>query len=285
MHMHMHMHRPFDVQYCPVIIGVYRYEATQVNLSWMSDGVDTSPADATATHGLHVGEWTAEVVEVKEFNKEYYEDTPTTYRYAVACFKLTRHSIQNEMRIVISVLLVLATYSGLFVSAAAAPGRIALAFLCFLMVLNNLNSTFGSLPSLPANGIWSLGLGKVWLIDFLFFTMLANFLLLLEYAVVNFTMTKKKPTPAATSPGSTTSPRVNRPDAEQTEAGSGITLTEVSTFSKRSVVVMDKMHDVAAKRINDRTCRLCFLPVYTFFFVILFLSLPTYSTNDTCVYG
>lgn len=68
-----------------------------------------------------------------------------------------------------------ATYSGLFISPAAAPGRIALAFLCFLMVLNNLTSVMSQLPPLDSHT-------NVWLIDFLLGTTIFNFILLVEYA-------------------------------------------------------------------------------------------------------
>ena len=54
------------------------------------------------------------------------------YQYAQVCFKMERDSRFYTLSIVIALLLVVATYSGLWVSPAAAPGRIALAFLCFL---------------------------------------------------------------------------------------------------------------------------------------------------------
>ena len=54
------------------------------------------------------------------------------YQYAQVCFKMERDSRFYTLSIGIALLLVVATYSGLWVSPAAAPGRIALAFLCFL---------------------------------------------------------------------------------------------------------------------------------------------------------
>ena len=56
------------------------------------------------------------------------------YQYAQVCFKMERDSQFYTLSIVIALLLVVATYTGLWVSPAAAPGRIALAFLCFLVV-------------------------------------------------------------------------------------------------------------------------------------------------------
>ena len=53
-------------------------------------------------------------------------------------------------------------------SAAAAPGRISLAFLCALIVVNNLNAVMRRLPEIVAKD-------RVWLMDFLFGTTLFNF--------------------------------------------------------------------------------------------------------------
>ena len=48
----------------------------------------------------------------------------------------------------LAMLLACASYSGFYVAPSAAPARIALAFLCFLMVLNNLNTLLARLPPL-----------------------------------------------------------------------------------------------------------------------------------------
>ena len=81
------------------------------------------------------------------------------------CFSLTRSSYTSStLTILVGVLLVLASWSGFFISPAAAPARIALAFLCFLMVLNNLNAVYRSLPQLQSDD-------RVWLSDFLIGTM------------------------------------------------------------------------------------------------------------------
>lgn len=81
------------------------------------------------------------------------------------CFSLTRSSYTSStLTILVAVLLVLASWSGFFISPAAAPARITLAFLCFLMVLNNLYAVYRSLPQLQSDD-------RVWLSDFLIGTM------------------------------------------------------------------------------------------------------------------
>ena len=76
-----------------------------------------------------------------------------------------------------------------------APARVALAFLCFLMVLNSLNAALARLPALatPAAGY------RVWLSDFLVGTMIFNFVPLVEFAMVSYGLARvvdaaKKPT-------------------------------------------------------------------------------------------
>jgi len=79
----------------------------------------------------------------------------------------------------VAVLLLLASYLGFFIAPAAAPARVALAFLCFLMVLNNLHSVLASLPPLPQNNY------RIWMFDFLIGTICFNWLALAEYAAVH----------------------------------------------------------------------------------------------------
>ena len=66
---------------------------------------------------------------------------------------------------------------------AAAPARVTLAFLCFLMVLNNLNGLLGRLPPLLTPDSQS-GNKRVWMSDFLFGTMIFNFVPLIECALL-----------------------------------------------------------------------------------------------------
>jgi len=106
-----------------------------------------------------------------------------THSFARLCIKLKRSSNSDMLTIIFAMLLVAASYSGFYVSPSAAPARIALAFLCFLMVLNNLNMLLSRLPPLllPESGN-----SRVWMSDFLFGTMIFNFVPLLEYAAVNY---------------------------------------------------------------------------------------------------
>lgn len=60
---------PWDIQFCLLTIGVYRYKATQVRLSWHKTSAYHG-IDVIASEGLRSGEWLAGVVEVREANKD-----------------------------------------------------------------------------------------------------------------------------------------------------------------------------------------------------------------------
>jgi hypothetical protein len=268
---------PYDVQYCPVIIGVYRYKASQVNLSWSATGIDiinddSDRASTASTQTLMVGEWTAEVKELREVDKVY---ASGNYRYAVACFKISRSSINYDIRIVVGVLLVFATYSGLFVSAAAAPGRIALAFLCFLMVLNNLNAVTSQMPDQAANS-------RIFLIDFLVITMIFNFVLLIEYAVVNWTIQNpfKQAEPPPAAPVAVT----EAPDEGKTAELAGIdaTVARRKSIVRKASTMAAPVRTHAKRRLSDTTCRMVFLPTYLLFLIVMFSCLSVYPHDDDC---
>jgi len=103
------------------------------------------------------------------------------------CFSLTRSSYTSStLTILVGVLLVLASWSGFFISPAAAPARVALAFLCFLMVLNNLNAVYRSLPQLQSDD-------RVWLSDFLIGTMVNSLIRFLALSVEEAKYTPSRP--------------------------------------------------------------------------------------------
>merc|ERR1719270_2360421 len=77
-----------------------------------------------------------------------------------ACMQLQRSSQEYATTLRVAILLVVASYTGFWIPAAAAPARTALAFLCFLMVLTNLQAVERKLPPLMLTR-------HVWLIDFL----------------------------------------------------------------------------------------------------------------------
>jgi hypothetical protein len=151
----------------------------------------------------------ARVVEQRESMMLY--DPSGTYKFAQVCIEMRRDSQRFFCVILFSILLLVATYSGLWVSPTAAPARVTLAFLCFLMVLNNSTchasracfaSHLHAVRDFDASSRWMCAVydtlrvlpplllsSRVWLVDFLVGTTCFNFVLLLEYSAVNYSAT------------------------------------------------------------------------------------------------
>merc|ERR1719453_388810 len=78
-------------------------------------------------------------------------------------------------------LLVMAAYTGFYIPPGVAPARVALGFLCFMMVLNNINATVNKLPPMLAKD-------RVWMIDFMLALMVLNFSALVEFGMVTYAL-------------------------------------------------------------------------------------------------
>jgi len=108
--------------------------------------------------------------------------TTGNYTFAKACLTLERNSIIYTNNIIFMIMMVVASYSGFYISPQAAPGRITLAFLCTLIVINNMNAVYSRLPDMQ-------GQERVWLADFMLITSFFIFAALVEYGFVNFGQT------------------------------------------------------------------------------------------------
>jgi hypothetical protein len=105
------------------------------------------------------------------------------------CIKIARSSQSDTLAIVYAFLLACASYTGFYMNPTAAPARVSLAFLTFLMVLNNVNGVLSRLPQLEDPTAHQEE--RVWLIDFLFGTMIFNFSTLLEFGLVSYGLLHK----------------------------------------------------------------------------------------------
>ena len=175
-----------------------------------------------------------------------------------------------------------ATYSGLFITHGAAPGRIALSFLCFLMVLNNLHAVHAKLPALSANE-------SVWLIDFLIGTTIFNFSLLVEYAMVNYVDDKKKfhaKKPAAHETASVTSSESGLGGRSAPPAGfMGRTRRRLSQIQDKAMAEASAAQRkiLAGHRSNlDQFCWWAFPLSYGVFALIMISMWSSYDHLDRC---
>ena len=115
---------PFDKQFCPVDIRSFSYGAEDVVVEW--PGQKYTAAYISSEWLVLAGARWSEISKGKGS--------------ARLCIELQRESNTYRFTLCVSVLLVAASSLGFYLPVSAAPARVALAFLCFLMVLNNLNA-------------------------------------------------------------------------------------------------------------------------------------------------
>merc|ERR1712032_496269 len=132
-----------------------------------------------AIRPLKSGVWRASIVDAREKDKTY---ASGIYRHAQACLRLERSPGKYEQKIFVSILLTAASYTGFFIAPAAAPARVALGFLTFLMVMNNVDAVLKEMPDRPSG---KDGGEQIWLLDFMVGTTIFNFFTLLEYGLVH----------------------------------------------------------------------------------------------------
>lgn len=169
---------PYDAHRCPVMLELYYGSKADVSsIQWRgsADGQQTPLEidDPDSVHWVHcVGTHNSSVVSL----------STGSFSVASVDIVLRRKSVAQTMSsVVISTTFILASYSGFYISPAAAPARVALGFLCFLMVLNNLNDVRKILPH-------GLDPFQSWLLLWMYCCLTFNFMALLEYALVNYGM-------------------------------------------------------------------------------------------------
>ncbi|EOD10764.1 hypothetical protein EMIHUDRAFT_124754, partial [Emiliania huxleyi CCMP1516] len=180
---------PFDEQFCIATLRSFPYNEELVQLEWPDCA--SNPVACGGSGQLqpyHSGEWIVTIVDQRTVTEA------DGHRVARVCIMLERHSNLLSLSITIVILLVIAAYCGFFIPVSAAPARVAIGFLSFLMalrklgvlalsgVLNQLFWAMGQMPPLldPSENY------RVWMIDFLWGSMFFNWLTLIEYGLVHF---------------------------------------------------------------------------------------------------
>ena len=290
---------PYDVQYCLVGVWLYRYKSADVSLEWKYPTQEGALAILNDEGVLHSNEWSATVFKARNYEKHY---TSGALSFAQVCLKLERSSFANMLTMVTAIMLVLANYSGLFISAAAIPGRVALAFLSFLMVLNTINHAISLLPP-PQIG------KRIWLYDFLLGHLIFNFSLLMEFACLNFGLRhgakekaklkkieeqrmidtsedqfeEKNPVVVLTAIGAcsdqSSEEHLNRQHAAR-DANLDVDGNKDDSPFSCYAVMMASIGDHLIKL--DRLTRRYFLVAYIIFLIVMFSINGLYSSNEGC---
>merc|ERR1712032_573872 len=214
-----------------------------------------------AIRPLKSGVWRASIVDAREKDKTY---ASGIYRHAQACLRLERSPGKYEQKILVSVLLTAASYTGFFIAPAAAPARVALGFLTFLMVMNNVDAVLKEMPDRPSGRD---GGEQIWLLDFMVGTTIFNFFTLLEYGLMHHGL-------QVIAPGT-------RPSEPPAATGSGLGV-KARTFQVFSLC-RQWFWGQCAKL--DGIMRRLFPIAYALFCVVMFALLPAYSTNEKCIYA
>jgi len=232
---------PFDIQHCGITIADYMHMDTEVVVEW-AEGSLLTPGP------MEVEEWKASVASTGTFTQHF---VTGNFSSATACLQFTRSSQQMATTMHVALLLVVASYTGFWIPAAAAPARTALAFLCFLMVLTNLQAVERKLPPLTLTH-------DVWLIDFLGGCMLFCFASLIEYGLVHVGLAdiaKKKAAAEA-----------DKEDLQGPDVGS------------------EQWFNLSSLAKLDAHCRWAFPVAFVIFMALSSAALPRYSHADKCIF-
>ena len=129
---------PYDEHDCPIKFGLYRSTASQVIVRWKNTS-GTQEA-VVFDEGITMSHWFASHDCSDSQSKIVsYAGNSDSYSSSVAYVKIARqNSAMITFVLIPSLLFVIASYSSFYINPAAAPGRIALGFLCFLMVQNSM---------------------------------------------------------------------------------------------------------------------------------------------------
>jgi hypothetical protein len=165
---------PFDRQRCGIDLELYRSRVSDVVLEARAKDVDFGFSS------IETAQWT----NFTEFYEEGYREYSTgRFSYAHIRFGMVRvlpYWIWNA--IVPAVLFVCISYSGFWIDAAAAPGRIALATMSVLFSLTDKVRVTSFMPAVPYH---------VWLIAYLLGCIIFNLAAVISYSIVNFGRTEK----------------------------------------------------------------------------------------------
>lgn len=252
---------PFDIQRCGITVSDYTYSDKVVVVEWAEGG------DLPNFGPMEIEEWDTRVISTSRLTQHYATGNMSC---AVVCMKLSRDSQSFATTIIVAVLLVVASYTGFWIPAAATPARVALAFLCFLMVLTNLHAVQQKLPPLMLTH-------RVWLIDFLAGCSTFCFASLLEYGLVSAGLAdiaKKKAAAEADEKSllGANRRRLRHAFEGQSESESEAEVRPEPWFNLSKLVKLDEI------------CRCAFPLVFVIFACFIFFALPLYQHADGCTY-
>lgn len=161
---------PFDKQSCNLTVETFGETVKTTRLAFYDPGVEGFEI-------LEVSEWVDFKTATEVGTMTY---STGVFPYARIIITMSReHSVYFSEAVYNAILFVFISYCGYWIDPAAAPARIALAIICLLISLSNINSVRSKLPRISYS---------VWLSNYLEGCMYFNFLAVFSYTAVNYSM-------------------------------------------------------------------------------------------------
>mmetsp|Transcript_27468 Transcript_27468/g.69909 ORF Transcript_27468/g.69909 Transcript_27468/m.69909 type:complete len:441 (+) Transcript_27468:14-1336(+) len=254
---------PFDSHSCPYTMGLYSQTASDVILEWLDPvkALDNWKAVGTSL-------W--DITNMRAHNDVQAYSTGT-YTYAVAALDIKRQE-QGYITsyIIIAIFLVMVSFGGVFVSAAAVPARAAIAVVTLIVVVNTGNSARAQLPPFSYS---------TWMTDFLFYSTLFNLFFFFEFAAANFGVQidqhykKLEADAKAKETEMTSSPMSGVAEAD------GVKLIQIKTApAAMQSVKMIVVPYMRALKDSDYYVRRGFPFVYLLFIIIIYSQIGNYPS-------
>jgi len=161
---------PFDVQTCGLTIVDYFLDENHLVTSESPGG------GILSFRALDSEEWKVSIKPASIGTTEDYGGR--NFSIVTGCLQFKRSSQLYGTTLTAASMLVLASYTGFWIPASAAPARTGLACICFLIVMTNLQAVQNQLPHFMFDQ-------RVWLNDFLKGSAMFCFSTLIEFALVS----------------------------------------------------------------------------------------------------
>ena len=166
---------PYDQQNCLLSVGLYASDKRYVNLTWIS-GASVEPVQSWST-SITKPEW--KILDAIPYDEtEFFQGR--NWSYVRVRLILKRNSEYYEQYVIApTILFVVIAWSSFFIARAAAPARVAMSIILFLVINGQVNGQLATLPR---------GESGVWLLDFMSMSQRFVFYAILEYGMCNFLM-------------------------------------------------------------------------------------------------
>ena len=174
---------PFDTQTCTFTIALYSSTASDVILTWKAnESAFPNLLEPTIAGACHKNkQWFPVAVEQRDLLQTFTQVSgATTYSGAEARVTFVRGAPWALFRqyFVISIFLVILSYSGSWINPAATPARVALGIITVLAVVTMMNSLSAQLPADV----------MTWLTEFQLTSLYFNLICFIEQVAVNWGM-------------------------------------------------------------------------------------------------